>query len=70
MDIQRVPITVLPDGRVARKDAAMFLGVAVKTLEEWARTGRGPRSRPVGGRRVFYDFADLQAFARGEQVAA
>ncbi len=57
-------ITVLPDGRLSRNDAAKYLGRAPKTLAEWARLGTGPRSFLVGGRR-FYPLADLQAFAGG-----
>lgn len=63
--IETPKILVLPDGRVNRTDAAKFLGVARKTLEEWHRLGKGPRSRRVGGR-AFYSLADLQAFAAGE----
>lgn len=55
-------ITVLPDGRVSRENAAKFLGYKAKTLAEWQRLGRGPRSIRVGGRR-FYMLSDLQAFA-------
>lgn len=55
-------ITVLPDGRVSRGDAATFLGVKVKTLVEWDRAGKGPRSWKVGGRR-FYSMADLKRYA-------
>jgi hypothetical protein len=58
-------VRVLPDGRVARKDAAKALGLQPKTLAEWKRLGTGPKSRLVGGR-AFYDWAEVQAFARGE----
>ena len=57
----RVPI--LPDGRVARADAAKFLGYQPKTLAEWARLGKGPRGWRVGGR-VFYRIEDLREFAQ------
>jgi excisionase family DNA binding protein len=30
------------------RDVAEYLGVPVKTLYEWRRYGRGPRSRRVG----------------------
>ncbi|MDO9490187.1 MAG: DNA-binding protein [Sphingomonadaceae bacterium] len=62
-------VTVLPDGRLTRKDAARYLGRKPRTLADWARLGLGPRSRLVGGRR-FYMLGDLQAFARGEQAGA
>ncbi len=57
-----VKVQVLPDGRVARSDAAKFLGYQPKTLAEWHRLGKGPASRMVGGRR-FYQIDDLRAFA-------
>ncbi|WP_081469526.1 helix-turn-helix domain-containing protein [Sphingomonas sp. PAMC 26617] len=59
-----VKVLVLPDGRVARSEAAKFLGYRPKTLAEWHRLGKGPRSRMVGGRR-FYQIDDLRAFASG-----
>ncbi|MEG3166408.1 DNA-binding protein [Sphingomonas sp. PB2P19] len=57
-----VNIAILPDGRVSRRDAASFLGYQPKTLAEWYRLGKGPRSRMVGGRR-FYHIDDLRTFA-------
>lgn len=65
-------IVILPDGRVDRANAAKFLGCQPKTLAEWHRLGKGPRSRLVGGRR-FYDIGDLRAFAdsgKGEPSSA
>ena len=60
--MNEVTIMVLPDGRVSREEAARFLGYKPKTLAEWHRLGKGPKSRMVGGRR-FYDIADLREFA-------
>lgn len=65
--IDQVRVQVLPDGRVDRKNAAKALGRQPKTLAEWKRLGIGPRARLVGGR-IFYDWADVQSFARGEAV--
>lgn len=62
-----VKVLVLPDGRVARSDAAKFLGYRPKTLAEWHRLGKGPQSRMVGGRR-FYNIDDLRSFASGAVV--
>jgi len=59
--LDHVRVRVLPDGRVSRSDAATYLGYAPKTLAEYARLGRGPRPRRVGGR-VFYLLKDLEAF--------
>ena len=63
--IDQVRGRVLPDGRLARKDAAKYLGRAEKTLAMWETQGKGPPSVLVGGRR-FYFKDDLDAFIRGE----
>jgi hypothetical protein len=65
--IDQVRVRVLPDGRLSREDAAMYLGKSTKTLAMWAMTGKGPKSIRVGGR-VFYYQRDLDAFIRGEAV--
>lgn len=59
--IEDVVVRVYPDGRVARRDAAAFLGLQVKTLANWASVSHGPRAMRIGNR-VFYRFADLEAF--------
>lgn len=59
--LDHLRVKVLPDGRVSRSDAAVYLGYAPKTLAEYARLGRGPRPRRVGGR-IFYLLKDLNAF--------
>ena len=43
-------VRVNPAGNVSRKDAALALGVASKTMAEWAARGVGPKPRKVGGR--------------------
>jgi len=62
--IELVKVRILPDGRMARGDAARYLGHQPKTLAMWALQGKGPRSLKVGGR-VFYFKHDLDAFIRG-----
>jgi hypothetical protein len=59
--IQRLRIRVLPDGRVSRADAAVFLGMTEGTMRNWACRGVGPLVRKVGGK-AFYRFRDLEAF--------
>jgi len=49
-----VNVTITPDGRVNRTGAARYLGVAAKTLANWAFRGLGPRSVKIGGRRFYY----------------
>lgn len=69
MNVIQLRVRVLPDGRVARADAADFLGRTPKTLAEWSRLGLGPRPRRVGGR-IFYFLRDLEAFvANGSREA-
>jgi hypothetical protein len=43
-DIDHVRVRVLPDGRMSRGEAAKYIGLATKTLAQWAVDGRG-RSR-------------------------
>ena len=64
--IERVKVRVLPDGRMTRRDAARYLGIAVKTVAMWdldnpAKLG----GIKVGGRR-FYFKDRLDAVIRGE----
>lgn len=59
--VETVRCRVLPDGRLDRENAAMYLGVKEKTLASWQTMGRGPRSMKVGGR-VFYRREDLDKF--------
>jgi hypothetical protein len=65
LGVHQVTVQVLPDGRVDRKNAAAALGRSAKTLAEWQSRGHGPKGFLIGGR-VFYRWADVEAFARGE----
>lgn len=47
-------VRVLPDGRMNRRDAAVYMGFAEKTLAIWASEGRGPKVQKVGGRCFYY----------------
>jgi hypothetical protein len=60
-NLEAVRVRVLPDGRLTRKDAALYLGVNPKTLAMWAMQGKGPPIRRVGGR-CFYTIDDLDDF--------
>ena len=66
--IEQVRVRVLPDGRLARKDAAKYLGRAEKTLAMWEMEKKGPASVLVGGRRFYFKDV-LDAFVRGETAA-
>ena len=53
--VEQVRVRVLPDGRMTRKDAAKYLGIAVKTVAMWDLedpTKLG--GMKVGGRRFYY----------------
>jgi Helix-turn-helix domain len=67
--IERVRVRILPDSRMDRDNAALYLGVSRKTLDQWAYQGKGPRCVKVGGG-CFYFKADLDAFIRGAPEAA
>lgn len=63
--VEQVRVRILPDGRLSRRDAARYLGLAEKTLATWETQGKGPRSVKIGGRR-FYFVDVLDAFISGE----
>ncbi len=56
-------VLVLPDGRMSRRNAALYLGCAPKTLAQYATQGTGPRFIKRG--RVWYFKGDLDAWLRG-----
>jgi predicted DNA-binding transcriptional regulator AlpA len=39
-----------------------MIGIAVRTLQRWRLTGRGPRYRRIGGDAVRYSVADVEAW--------
>lgn len=53
-------------GNVSRRDAALALGLAPKTLCEWAAKDFGPSPIKIGGR-VFYRWSDVETFASGKK---
>jgi hypothetical protein len=64
-EIDRVRVRVLPDGRMARTDAAAYLGLTVQTLSNWSNLGRGPRAVVIGSRAFYYQ-KDLDRFIADE----
>jgi helix-turn-helix protein len=64
--IKQASVRVLPDGRLPRDQAALYLGIKPQTLSIWQMQGKGPPSVMVGGRR-FYFRGDLDAFIRGDR---
>ena len=63
--IEKVRVRVLADGRMSRRDAAVYLGFAEKTLAMWHLKGKGPKSVKISGR-IFHFISDLDAFICGE----
>ena len=61
------PLTILPDGRMTRRDAAAYLGLSEKTLAMYASRKTGPKFVKPG--RTFYFKDDLDAWIRGEVAA-
>lgn len=56
-----------PRGRFAtRKEVADVLRVPVRTLDQWAYLGTGPRYRKLG-RHVRYDWADVDRWIAAQQ---
>jgi hypothetical protein len=64
MILREVEIAILPDGRMDRKNAALYLGLSVKTLATHATNGTGPRFIKRG--RVFYFRNDLDNWLRDD----
>ncbi len=63
--IDSVRVRVLPDGRMDRQNAALYIGMKPKTLAMWELVRKGPPSIKVGGKR-FYFKADLDRFINGQ----
>jgi hypothetical protein len=60
--ISTVPITLLPDGRMDRKNAALYCGFSEKTMAMHACRGTGPNFVKRG--KVFYFREELDRWIR------
>lgn len=56
----------MPDDRVDASNAGKALNKTPKTLANWRSQGIGPRHSKVGGR-IFYNWSEVLAMARGEK---
>ena len=65
-ELEIARVFVHPDGRMDRKNAAIYLGCAAKTLADWATKGTGPRYVMVGGR-AFYFQDDLDSWIASQE---
>ena len=69
--VDLVRVRVLPDGRMSRKDAARYIGIAEKTMAMWqlqAKKG-APRSVRIAGRRWYFK-EDLDQYLRDAAAGA
>ena len=64
--IEYLKVTILPDNRVDSTNTGIALNKDPKTLANWRSQGIGPRAFKVGGR-VFYNWPEVLAMARGEK---
>lgn len=58
--IERIKVTAFPDGRVDTANAALYLGLSVKTLAIMRSDGTGPRFIKRG--HIFYFLDDLETW--------
>lgn len=61
-------LMVYPDGRMDRKNAALYLGLSPKTLAMYACRGKGPRFIRRG--RIFYFQHDLDEWLQEAKKTA
>ncbi len=53
--------------RLSERDAASFLGITQRTLQDWRLNRRGPAFIRLG-RRIAYDRGDLEQFLAANRV--
>jgi len=53
--------------RLSERDAASFLGITQRTLQDWRLNRRGPAFIRLG-RRIAYDSRDLEHFLAANRV--
>ena len=68
-NIETYRVFIHPDGRMDRKNTALYLGCAAKTLADWASKGTGPAYVMVGGR-AFYFREDLDIWIASRRAAS
>lgn len=57
-----------PNRMASRVEVGTYLGVAPKTLAEWASKGIGPAYRRLEGGGVRYHWSDVEAWLSQQQV--
>ena len=61
-------VRILPDGRISRADAALYIGVSPNTMRAWDVSGRHDdlfQKLTVAGR-VYYRFEQIVAFVEAQ----
>ncbi len=68
---ETIRVFMYPDGRMDRKNSAIYIGCAPKTMADWAVKGIGPAYVMVGGR-AFYFRDDLDDWigSKGKSVSS
>jgi len=61
--VEQLRVRILPDGRMAARDAATYLGHSMGRLATWRMEGNGPAFCRVGGK-IFYRREELDRFIR------
>lgn len=54
--------------RLSRQEAADYLGVTSRTLNNWEKDGKGPKFYRLSSQRIWYLRADLQEFLESALV--
>jgi predicted DNA-binding transcriptional regulator AlpA len=53
---------------VSRAEFAQRLGLSVRTLENWEKSGYGPKPFRVGTRTVRYHASEIEGFIKGMEI--
>lgn len=68
MAVCSIDVETTPDGRMDRRNAALYLGLSVKTLAQYASRGTGPKFIKRG--RCWYRKEALDEWLRSAEVAS
>ncbi|MEO5347131.1 MAG: helix-turn-helix domain-containing protein [Magnetococcus sp. YQC-9] len=68
MEHNKVQVVVLPDGRMDSQNAAVYVGLASKTLAMMRSKGKGPSFVKRG--RIFYFQQDLDEWMQSARVSS
>ncbi|MDN5760048.1 MAG: helix-turn-helix domain-containing protein [Tomitella sp.] len=55
--------------RLTTTEAAEYIGIPAATVRYWRHKGEGPASYTLGGKRVFFDKDDLDAWIDAQKRA-